>query len=425
MKPITILPADIYTVVNKTVLSNIDRETIISLYEPIMGPIPTSLYFLLWQDSSSSLISIDFTHHHLMSLLKCDLPTIAKAREVLEALGLLKTYFKPGEINNYLYELYSPLSAFEFFNHPVLNVVLYNNLGKIEYELIKKSYEKPFIDRKDYQDITSSLDKVFKIVSEGEFNNEDLINKQTVGIVVENQLDFDYIISALPSSLVSDKTFNKKNKQLLNSLAFLYNLDNLKMTEIIRKVVDEKGFIDKEALRKLARNYYQFNNSGDLPTLVYRTQPEYLKNPTGDETKRGKILYVFENTSPYDFLCSKNKGTAPTNRDIKLIESLIVDNGLKPAVVNVLIDYVLKINNHKLNTAFVEAIAGQWQRLGIETASEAMSIAEKEHQKTKKRMPLKTNQVVATPVWFDEVIAKEDIDAHEEQELQDLLKEFR
>ena len=62
------------------------------------------------------------------------------------------------------------------------------------------------------------------------------------------------------------------------------------------------GVIDKETLRKNARKYYQFNNSGSLPTLVYRTQPEHLKSPEGDMSNRGKMIYIFENTSPLRFL---------------------------------------------------------------------------------------------------------------------------
>jgi replication initiation and membrane attachment protein len=56
----------------------------------------------------------------------------------------------------------------------------------------------------------------------------------------------------------------------------------------------------------------------------------------------------------------------------------MVDLNLKPAVVNVLLDYVMKINNKKLTKNFVETIAGQWKRLNIETAEDAMNQAEKE-----------------------------------------------
>lgn len=58
---------------------------------------------------------------------------------------------------------------------------------------------------------------------------------------------------------------------------------------------------------------------------------------------------------------------------------------MTPAVINVLIDYVLKINNNKLTKAFIETIAGQWARLGIKTAREAMKEAEKEYKKKPKK----------------------------------------
>ena len=127
---------------------------------------------------------------------------------------------------------------------------------------------------------------------------------------------------------------------------------------------------------------------------MYRTQPEYLKSPSGDTSKKGRIIEVFENTSPYDFLKSKYQNGNPTQRDLKLLEYLLVDVELKPAVVNVLIDYVLKKNNNKLNTAFVETIAGQWKRLNIQTAKDAMEVAEKEHKKYTNRLQKETNKKI-------------------------------
>ena len=41
----TILPADIYMVVNKTVITSTYRKIITMLYQPIIGHVATSLYF--------------------------------------------------------------------------------------------------------------------------------------------------------------------------------------------------------------------------------------------------------------------------------------------------------------------------------------------------------------------------------------------
>ncbi len=423
MKLITLLPADQYIVINKTMLTDKERKNLISLYEPIIGYAAISLYLTLWRDLDRlELVSMDYNHHHLMTLLKCDLETIKKARESLESVGLIKTYLKVGDINSYVYELYSPMSPKEFFSHPILSVVLYNNVGKTEYELLKSEFQNYKIDLKDYEEITSTLDKTYK--SSGNTLFEALGTHEN-SITTQDQVDFDLILSSMPKGVINERSFNKKMKELINNLAFIYNLDTLKMIELIRLVVNEKGYIDKENLRKNARKYYQYNNNGKLPTLVYRTQPEYLKHPLGDNSKRGKIIGVFENTTPYDFLKSKYNGSNPTSRDLKLLEMLLIDLNLKPAVVNVLIDYVLKKNNNKLNTSFVETIAGQWKRMKIETANDAMLVAEKEHKKYNKKIQNPKIEKSPEPVWFNENLEKEIMSEEEQHELESILNKYK
>jgi len=420
---ITLLPADKYIVINKTILTEVDRKNIISLYEPIIGALAVSLYFTLWRDLDRlELVSMDYTHHHLMTLLKSNLDAIKLARETLEATGLIKTYFKKGEINSYVYELYSPLTPREFFNHPIFNVVLYNNIGKHEYELLKKEYQIMRINLKDYEDITKTFSKTFK--SSTDSPSFEAIGQEVLPLNMQDQVDFDLLISSMPKGIINERTFGKRIKELINNLAFIYNLDTLKMSELLRITINEKGAIDKEELRKQARKYYTFRNSGKLPTLVYRTQPEYLKNPSGDNSNRGKIIKVFENTSPFDFLKSKYNGTNPTSRDLKLIESLLIDLNMKPAVVNVLIDYVLRKNDNKLNTGFVETIAGQWKRLGIETATDAMTVATKEDKKYSKKTDAKIKAPNEQPVWFDQKIEKEEMTKEELQELESIFSEL-
>ena len=428
MNIISLLPADTYTVVNKSIITEDDKKNIISLYEPIIGPIAVSLYFTLLRDIKlMEFISKDYTHHHLMTIMKSSIDKIRIARESLEGVGLLKSYYKEGEPNSYVYEIYSPLSPKEFFASPIFNITLYNNIGKTEYELIKAEYELPKIELKDYEDISKELNVIYKSTSVLE--PIETKEKTSLNIKLESNIDFDLLISSLPKGLVKESTFTKKLKDLIEQLAFIYDLDTLKMVELIRTVITEKGTIDKEQLRKSTRKYYQYNNNGKLPTLVYRTQPEYLKTPEGDSSPMAQIIYMFENTSPYDFLKLKNKGATPTSRDLKILEMLLVDLELKPAVVNVLIDYVLKKNNNKLNQAFIEAIAGQWKRCNIETAQEAMDLAKKENTKYNKKVETKKEKTVKTkdevPVWFDQEITKEEMTEEELAEMEELLKEFR
>ena len=422
MKLVTLLPADQYVVINKTILTEIDKKNLIHLYEPIVGFGAVSLYLTLWSDLDSlELMSRDFTHHHLMSILKCSLEGIKQAREALEAVGLMKTYFKEGDIHSYVYELYSPLSAAEFFNNPILNIVLYNNVGEEEYNYLKKMYKKVNFDLKDYEDITKPMNETFSSTS---LPVVEARSRETLPLNIESDIDFDLILSSIPKGILNEKTLNKKMKELIINLAFIYDLDTLKIIELIRTSLNERGGIERDTLRKNARKYYQFNH-GNLPTLIYRTQHEYLKTPVGDTSKKGRIIAVFENTTPYDFLKSKYHGATPTSRDLKLLELLMIDLELNPAVVNVLIDYVLKKNNNKLSVNYVETIAGQWKRAGVKTAREAMDLAEKEHKKMMKNNDKKVFKNVKeslVPVWFDKKLEKSEISEEEAKELEELLK---
>ena len=71
MNNFTILPADSYIVVNKTIITEIDKNIINMLYQPIIGYTAVSLYLTLLNDLDKMLVmSGEYTHHHLMSIMQ-------------------------------------------------------------------------------------------------------------------------------------------------------------------------------------------------------------------------------------------------------------------------------------------------------------------------------------------------------------------
>ena len=426
---VNILPADTYTVINKTILTENDRKILTMLYQPIIGSDSINLFFTLWMDlDKNEFMSIEENHHHLMTSMSMPLDKIVTAREKLEAIGLLKTFYKEKEdSNNYVYELFSPISASEFFSHPILNIVLYNAVGKSEYQRITNYFKIPRININDYEDITKGFTDIFTSTPSTTFENniQNVKSNNSLGISLDNKVDFDYLISSMPKETINEKTFTKEIKKLINDLSWIYNLEIDELKNIILSSLNSKNMIDKTTLRKNARNYYQYQNNGRLPSLIFQNQPEYLRSPIGKDSKRAKLIYTFETTSPYNFLKSKNNGAKPTDRDLKLIETLSLDLELKPAVINVLLDYALMVNNNKLNKNFIEAIASQWKRLNIETAEEAMNQALKESKKKNNTTKTYIKKENIVPEWFGKEIEKEDITIEDENEMKDLLKEFK
>ena len=426
-----ITPADTYKVFNKGIITSEKVKILTDLYQPIIGYSAISLYLTLLNDLNRH--NDFYTHHHLMTSMQLNLSNIKDAREKLEGIGLMKTYIKNGEIDEYLYILFSPLSAHEFFNHPILNIVLYNNIGDKEYKNLQDYYKVSKINTKDYTDITLSFEQVYNVNTNTNllFDNSDIENNNIKKIEIKSNFDMDLLINSIPKRLISDRCFTDEVKELILNLAYIYKIDNLNMQGLVRNSINERGLIDKTELRKSARNYYKFENNGKLPTLIYNKQPEYLKTPLGNDSKLSKLIYLFENTSPYDFLKKSYGNTEPTNRDKKLIETLMLEQKLSPGVINVLIDYVLKINNKKLNKDYIETIVGQWKRLKVETVTDAMDVCKKEHKKFKKSVFKKETKTVNIsnnrqdlenlPLWFDQKIEKENENL---EELNNLLKEF-
>lgn len=420
-----LLPADVFIVMNKTILNEYDRKIITMLYQPIIGMNATGLYFTLWSYiEKNEILSREWNHHHLMTSMRISLKEIKEAREKLEGIGLIKTYLRKGNVNNYVYEVYSPVSPSEFVNNPILGVTLYNNVGDTEYTKIINYFKIPRVSLKDYEDITLKFTDVFETTNLSNYESIDKdikrVNSNKLELATKN--DLSTIFSYIPEEMLNIKTITKDTKELIYKLGFIYDFDDERMSDLIRNSLNEKKSIDKNILKMNARKYYEFEHSGKLPSLIYRNQPEYLRKAVGENTKKAKIIYQFESTSPYDFLMNKNNGAKPSKKEIELLEILLIDMDLKPGVVNVLIDYVLKINDNKLTPNFVETIASQWARNKVETVEAAMKLAEKEY---KSRKLNKTKTIEKKPEWFDKEIKANKASDEEIKEMEELLKEFR
>ena len=413
MSKISLMPLDTFNVINHSYLNDNDRKLLIMLYEPIVGVVGINLYFNLWTFLDREIVlSETYTHKDLITNMGVTLKEISDAREKLEGLGLLKVYLKEGEINNYIYELNAPLSASDFFANPLLASVLYTSVGSFNYKKIKEYFKFPKINLKEYTNITESFTDVFESVSMVETDNSEIIKKNYAKVGIESELDIEEIISMIPDLMLNHTKVTESTKELILKLSFVYNFDSNKTIEVIKGSINDKHSIDKEKLKINYRNLYQFENDGKLPSIIFKCQPDYLKKEIKDSSKKSKVIYQFENLSPYRFICMKSKTEKLTKAEINILEMLLVDIGLKPGVVNVLIDYVLKINDNKLTKNFVEAIASQWKRSNIETVEQAMEISKQEFKKKdayKKEAVSKKEE--NKPEWFDKKIEiKEDLE---------------
>lgn len=423
-----LLPADSYIVINKSIISEEDKKIINMLYLPIIGPLAVSLYNILINDLDKlNLVSDISTHAKLLSNLHISSNELTEARNVLEAIGLLKTYIKTDTINNYIYELYSPVSAHEFFSHPIFNIVLYNNIGKKEYDKLIAYFKLPKINKEGYTEVTHSFSEVFESVpyTSSNVSSENIRKYNKLKLNINSSFDMNFLIESL-DSYIDKKVFTKELQELIISLSFLYDIEVIKMQNIIRTCINERGTINRDELRKHCRNHYQFDHSGLLPTVIEQTQPQSFRKPLGDNSKLAKVIYAFERITPYELLKSKHNGAEPTKRDMKLVEDLMLDYKLNAGVINVLIDYVLKTNDNKLESKLVETIAGHWSRKKIETVEEAMEIAKKNHKSPSKKGTTTNTKIKEKelPDWFDKNIEINSATDEERKAIEEMLSKI-
>jgi len=409
-----LLPLDNFVVINKSVFSSFDQLSLTVLYQPIIGTTSISLYLTLLSYLEKNKISSQGnSHNDLINSMQMKLEDIKDARERLEAIGLIKTYYKQGDVNNYVYELYNPLSPYDFINNPVLNTALYNNVSKDEYKRIIELFELPKVNMKGYKDITCSFKDVFAFMGSEISENKNIKKANYLGLSFEPNINFNEIMSLIKEEILNVKNITMKERELIYQLAFIYNLDNDAMSEIIKNSI-EAGVLNIELLKDNCRNYYKFEHKGKIPKIVYQNQPLYLRQKEVTNDKKSRLIHQFETTHPYEFLYLK-QGSKPTPTDLKLIEYLLIEQQLTPGVVNVLIDYALKKSNNKLVKKFVEQTSAQWKRSKIETVSDAMDIAISENSKKTYK---KQNIIENTPDWFDSQIDEQLLTEEEIAELE-------
>jgi replication initiation and membrane attachment protein len=424
MSKVSLMPLDTFNVVNYAYLNDSDRKLLIMLYQPIVGAIGINLYFNLWTFLDKEIVLSETNNHNiLLNIMGVTLGEIAEAREKLEGIGLIKTYLKDGEINNYIYELYSPLSAYDFFSNPLLSSILYTSLGSTNYKKTKEYFRTPKISIKEYVNITQTFSDVFVSAKMMETDASGIKKKNFQKVGINSDLDVDEILSLIPDLMINHAKVSDVVKDLIIKLSYIYNFDFDTTLNIVKNSINDKHSIDKEKLKNNYRSYYQFENNGSMPNIIFKCQPDHLKKEITDDSRKSKMIYQFENMSPYNFICAKSKTSKPTKSELAVLEMLLVNMNMKPGVVNVLIDYVLRINNNKLAKNFVEVIASQWKRSNIETVSAAMEISKQEHKQksvTNTKVVVRTTKNEEKPEWFDKNIEEKE-DLEKQKRLEEML----
>ncbi|APH06962.1 replication initiation and membrane attachment family protein [Bacillus weihaiensis] len=428
-----ILAIDRYRVKSRSVLQDLDRKILTLLYQPLIGSRSFSLYMTLWGElEQARLWSIEKTHHSLMTIMQMNLRDMYVERIKLEGLGLLKTYMvNIDDSRKYVYELQAPLRPNEFFQDGVLNVYLYNRVGKNTFLQLKQFFSDDQMEE-ELLEVSKSFDDVFNSGQSADMIakvNDETITDLRLGdsreymqtdnsgelVLSDDVFDFDLFLSGLSQAIIPLKSITPSVKEVIKKLSYLYGINAIDMKNVVMNSIDQDEHIDIELLRKAARDWYQFQHGDRLPELVDKKQPTPLLSKVNKQnpTKEDQLITQLESISPRQFLMDVSGGVAPGMNDLKIIEDVMLNQKLQPGVVNVLIYYVMLKTDMKLTKGYVDKIASHWTRKEIKTVKAAMELAKEEHRQyqqwaeektTKKQKSYKKSPVrkELLPDWLSE-----------------------
>lgn len=384
-------PRDTYRIQTIRQLSSSDVDVLFNLYQPLIGGDAVLVYMTLFSGSNDTRT---YNHARLFSLMNSiSSDVFERACTKLEEYMLLRTYVKEADTkNSFIYQLQVPLSAKDFLSNSIYVKRLMDKAGKKTYEESMARYSNELAMIQGYKEITVSM----KNVKEEDYDNATVFTSVKPRITFssdDTNINFDYdrflVITSL--TVLPAELRTQENMELIGKLATVYGLSADKMLILVSRSVSIANMtFDQDKLRFLCE----------------KSQPDITK---------AKDVYSLP---PVSFLQSKQNGAAVTLNDKRLLERLSVDMHFSNEVINVMIEYILKISDNRLNHKFVESVAGEWARDGVNSKELAILETKKQVSTTTR----KTNVKVSTPVYKQN---KEVEDKYANVSNEDIIKQFQ
>ena len=150
-----ILSSDFYEIRLASIVSNVDKDVLVELYQPIIGANATILYLTLLKQKRNEDDENMYSTQSLLNGMQSDPNTLLASRHYLEAVGLLRSYEKASESGRYyIYVLYAPKSPKDFFDDVLFNGLLIQSIGEKEAKKLAHAYK-----------VNLSVDEGFKEVN--------------------------------------------------------------------------------------------------------------------------------------------------------------------------------------------------------------------------------------------------------------------
>lgn len=401
---------DMFIVSTEGICSAVDYQVLTLLYQPIIGQKALSLYCtLLNLVDRQRMVSEEYLHADLESLLDMDISAIEEERYKLEAIGLLVTFFTS---DYFTYEIKMPLSARSFVNDGILGEYLISHITKTRFKKIIKIFKVKQTNKKQKYNISKAFNEVFPNIDKtykddyepGLISGKSQNYRQLNG----HDIDWRFLSDSIPDAILDIEKLTEAMKNKILSLSYVYDLDELEIKEVLIQSISDDQLINIEELARKARHFFEKRQS-DINKNP-KNHHKIHQNKTPENPKDTEDYFM--NISPKNLLEELGDGVVLSS-DLLIAERLMDEIGLTPGVINVLLAYVYKQKENKLpGYAYFQKVGLSWKRNKIDTVKIALDyiqhievMKQNKKQPSYKQKPQKTDVQVE---WLDKYLNPED-----------------
>ncbi|GFN31258.1 DnaD domain protein [Paenibacillus xylaniclasticus] len=416
-------------------LSPLDLRMLSLIYQPMIGASAISLYQLLYHGVIEGRTGYSPVEPHRMLFLALGLEMNERGRKKLlmdtsrlEAVGLLQTSRLAMPDNDdvvYEYELCAPLSPEEFFRNQHLSLLLRDQIGKYAVIALRESFSAKEPDelaeaRWHKENISVPFYEVFQLNTS---NVDDELEQALVEVAPARQpasrpsvsetagLTVGELLIRFPRGAANRKYVERLRSDedamaQINYVAYKYNIGAADICRLLDEdgVFSAQGELLVDELQLRANQLYRQDKKreADRQRVMARAGayvseqeeqpdemdeqavPEELYMPVPKQLEGRCDIHQYNmlmrNEPHTRFLQRFFPGAVPDMID-RIFERIDLNYKLPPAVINVLIHYVIGANDsQRVTKTFIEAVASNMLLKGIDTFEKAVRYVRDQQQ---------------------------------------------
>ncbi|MGO4928598.1 hypothetical protein ACTQ45_09560 [Fundicoccus sp. Sow4_D5] len=415
-------PLQPFLVKHQYSLAPLQMQSLMQLYQPIVGSSAISLYLTLMnQPLETANQSQRILHAQLIQIMNVGIKACDEGRQRLEAAGLLRTYrdrtsHTDWRYQTLLYELQQPLDVKQFLRNPLLSTTLYKQIGDQNYYQLLRMWQVEPIDEDQYTEITANFEDVFYYINRDadEEIQESVQGRQFKQQSAETEVSatqehFEYakFLRYIMAEGVEHTQLTQALKEQVLSTSQVYELNEVQMTQIVLLAINDvtdqiqldklKDIADKKTFFAQKRQETAFAPTTNAQKTVssndeqVRTNQTFPYEYTQSELKvrHANLKETFKQFSDQDIhmivLCEQMpndtflertkqaKNGFATDSEQFYVRDLATKTTLAPEIINFLVYYLLVIERKdSVYKGDLQRTASEWQQHNIQSTGHAL-----------------------------------------------------